>query len=121
VAEGVCDGERGEGGGGGCGCADNDAGGDLAVGRPVRGDISAGTIVRQVGEQHRQFFPGAGGQGVPGSLVELVGCDPAGLEGFGQLAECPVAIRVADPQVADRVVPYGRVHGTSVSRRARAQ
>src|SRR5580700_4180672 len=50
MAEGVRDGERGEGGGGCCGCANDHAGGELAVGRPVRGGVSAGAIARQVGE-----------------------------------------------------------------------
>jgi len=87
---------------------------------PQRGGVSAGTIVRQVGKQDRQFVPGASVQGLPGSLVELGGCDPAGFEGLAQLAECPVAIGVGDPQVSGRVVPCGCVHDSRVSRRAGA-
>ena len=74
------------------------------------GGLRAGAVVGQVGEQGRQFFPGAGGQGLLGSLVELAGCDPADLEGFAQLAQCPVTISVADPHVTGRVVPGGCVH-----------
>ena len=64
----------------------------------------------QVGEQGGQFFPGAGGQGLPGSLVEFVGGDPAGLEGHAQLAERPVAVGVGYPEVTGGIVPAGSVH-----------
>jgi hypothetical protein len=43
---------------------------------------------------------GAGAQGLPGSLVEFVGGDPAGLEGVAQLGERLVAVGVGYPQVA---------------------
>ena len=68
-----------------------------------------GVIPWQVGEQGGQFFPGAGAEGLPGSLVEFVGCDPAGLEGLAQLAERPIAVGVGYPEVARRIVPAAAV------------
>jgi hypothetical protein len=59
--------------------------------------VSRGSIQWQVGEQGGQFFPGAGAQGLPGSLVEFVGCDPADPEGFAQLGQRLVAVGVGYP------------------------
>src|SRR5215469_7257704 len=64
----------------------------------------------QIGEQGGPFFPGAGGQGLPGSLVEFVGRDPAGLEGHAQLGDRPVAVGIGHPEMVGRVAPAGSVH-----------
>jgi hypothetical protein len=83
----------------------------------VQGDGTGcgGAIGRQIGERGGQFLPGAGGQDLRGSLVELVGSDPAGLQGLAQLAERPVAVGVGYPEVAVRIVPGGSVHGSRSS------
>jgi hypothetical protein len=99
VAGGVGDGQCRQGRGGGCGWADEDPGGELAAGLPRRG-VSAGVMVRQAGGQDCQFFAGAGAQGLPGSLVELAGCDLAGREGLARRGRVPAgldAFSVADP------------------------
>ena len=69
-----------------------------------------GALHGQVSEQGGQFFPGAGGQGLPGSLVEFVGGDPAGVEGHAELGERPVTVGVGYPDVTGGVVPAGSVH-----------
>jgi hypothetical protein len=100
AAKGVRDRDDSEGDGAGCGCADDDPGGELAVGSRQLGAVSAGRRTGQVGEQDRQLFPGAGAQRLLGPLFQLAGSDPADLEGFAQVTECLVAICVRDPQVA---------------------
>jgi hypothetical protein len=117
AAEGVRRGQGGEGGGGRRRCADDDRGGELAVGLQA-GGLGASAVGRQIGEQDGQFLPRAGDQGLPGSLVELVGCNAAGLEGVAQLSECSVAIGIGYPNVAGGVVPECCVHdGYSLARR----
>jgi hypothetical protein len=86
VAKGVRDGNGREGSSCDPGCAGDDPGGERASAWPPRGGVSAGAIERQVGEHGGQLVPGAGAQGVLGSLLELLGCEPAGLEGLAQLA-----------------------------------
>jgi hypothetical protein len=90
------DGAEADGGDAG---GEGDPGSDGAMGRFLGSALRGGTLRRQVGEQGGQFVPGAGGQGLPGSLVEFVGGDPAGLEGLGQLAEGPIAVGVGYPDV----------------------
>ena len=72
--------------------------------------MSRGTTEWQVGEQGGQFFPGAGPQGLPGSLVEFVGRDPADPAGFAQLGLRPVAVGVRYPEVARRKAPADSIH-----------
>jgi hypothetical protein len=74
------------------------------------GACRRGSIEWQVGEQGAEFFPGAGAQGLPGSLIEFVGCDPANLEGFAQLGLGPVAVGVRYPEVARRKAPADFIH-----------
>ncbi len=111
AGQGIGYGDGGEGDGGDGGCAHDDPGGEDAVGSiQGRGACRGRVILWQVREQRGQFVPGAGVQGLPGSLVELGGGDPAGLEGLAQLAECPLAVGVGYPEVAGRVVGSGCVH-----------
>jgi hypothetical protein len=92
------------------GCADKDPAGGGAIGSSP-GGAGGGAIDGQVGEQDAQFFPGAGTQDVPGPLVELVGGDPADLEGLAQLRQRPVTFSVRYPHVAERKTPSVGVHG----------
>jgi hypothetical protein len=70
-------GEEESGGEGGCAHDVPDREGAIAGFRD--GACRGRAIDWQVGEQGGQFFPRAGAQGLPGSLVEFAGCDPANL------------------------------------------
>jgi hypothetical protein len=98
-----------EGGGEG-GSAHYGPDGNGVIGWFLGGGAGHGVASRwQVGEEGGQFLPGAGAEGLRGSLVEFFGCDPADPEGFAQLGQRPVAVGVGYPHLAGRKAPVGFV------------
>ena len=95
--------------------ADDDpgAGREVLIGSGGDGGVAGvggGVFDRQVGQQRGQLFPGAGGEGLGGSLLELLGGEPSDLKRLAQLGYRQVALGVRHPQVARREVSGVLVH-----------